>query len=105
MEARWRLIFDWAYCSRIAMAFGSLNLRVFDHSCSSESTLPTRMTECPHYRIRSYTLLKRKHVVNSPEMRARADGAFVPFISPELFFSALGIVQEQNRRFSNEELI
>lgn len=49
--------------------------------------------------------LKRKHVVNSPEMWVRADGAFDPLVSPDLFFTAQGIVQERNRRFSDEELI
>lgn len=49
--------------------------------------------------------LKRKHVVNSPEMWVRADGAFDPLVSPDLFFTAQGIIQERNRRFSDEELI
>ncbi|MCC9608575.1 recombinase family protein [Blastopirellula sp. JC732] len=49
--------------------------------------------------------LKRKHVVNSPEMWVRADGAFEPIVPPDLFFTAQGIAQERNRRFSDDELI
>lgn len=49
--------------------------------------------------------LKRKHVTNSPEMWIRGDGAFEAIVSPELFFTAQGIIQERNRRFSDEELI
>ncbi|PQO28919.1 recombinase family protein [Blastopirellula marina] len=49
--------------------------------------------------------LKRKHVVNSPETWVRADGAFDPLVSPDLFFTAQGIIQERSRRFSDEELI
>jgi len=49
--------------------------------------------------------LKKKHVENSPDMWVRADGAFAPIISPELYFTAQGIAQERNRRFTDEELI
>jgi DNA invertase Pin-like site-specific DNA recombinase len=49
--------------------------------------------------------LKRKHVNNSPDMWVRADGVFKSIVRPDLFFMARGILQERNRRFSNEELI
>ena len=49
--------------------------------------------------------LKRKHVENAPEMWVRKDGAFSPIVSHELFFRAQGIIQERNRRFTDEELI
>jgi DNA invertase Pin-like site-specific DNA recombinase len=49
--------------------------------------------------------LKRKHVQNSPDMWVRANGAFDAIIPPDLFFTAQGIIQERNRRFTDEELI
>ena len=49
--------------------------------------------------------LKRKHVQNSPEMWVRADGVFTPIVSPRVFYTAQGIIQERNRRFSDDELI
>ncbi|MCG8449539.1 MAG: recombinase family protein [Pirellulales bacterium] len=49
--------------------------------------------------------LKRKHVHNAPDMWVRKDRAFRSIVSDELFFTARGIVQERNRRYSNEELI
>jgi len=49
--------------------------------------------------------LKCKHVNNSPDMWVRADGVFESIVRPELFFMARGIIQERNRRFTDEELI
>lgn len=49
--------------------------------------------------------LKKKHVVNSPDMWVRADNAFAAIISPELFYKAQGILQERNRRISDEEML
>ncbi|HUQ71690.1 MAG TPA: recombinase family protein [Planctomycetaceae bacterium] len=49
--------------------------------------------------------LKKKHVDNVPEMWVRKDGAFPPLVSPEQFFMARGIIQERNRRLSDEELL
>jgi hypothetical protein len=49
--------------------------------------------------------LKRKHVCNSPDMWVRADGVFEPVVRPELFFAVQGIIQERNRRFTDEEMI
>ncbi len=49
--------------------------------------------------------LKRKHVLNEPEIWVRKNGAFQAIVSEELFYTARGVVQERNRRFSQEELI
>ncbi|MEZ5941178.1 MAG: recombinase family protein [Planctomycetaceae bacterium] len=49
--------------------------------------------------------LKRKHVQNSPDMWVRADGAFDAIVSADMFYTARGIIQERNRRFTDEELI
>jgi hypothetical protein len=49
--------------------------------------------------------LKRKHVTNAADMWVRADGVFEPIVRPELFFTAQGILQERNRRFTDDELI
>ena len=49
--------------------------------------------------------LKQKHVQNAPDMWVRADGVFDPIVPPDLFFMARGIIQERNRRFTDEELI
>ncbi|WP_442483311.1 recombinase family protein [Aeoliella sp. SH292] len=49
--------------------------------------------------------LKKKHVRNAPEMWIRKDSAFPAVVSEELFYTARGIVQERNRRYSDEELI
>lgn len=49
--------------------------------------------------------LKRKRVVNPPEMWVRAEGAFDAIIDPETFYMARGIIQERNRHFTNEEML
>lgn len=49
--------------------------------------------------------LKKMHVRNTPEMWVRADGVFQPIVSPEDFFIARGIIQERNRRLSDEEML
>lgn len=49
--------------------------------------------------------LKKNRVVNSPDMWVRADGVFKPIVEPQWFFTARGIIQERNRRFSNEEMV
>jgi len=49
--------------------------------------------------------LKRKHVRNTPEMWIRAERAFSPVVPPEAFYMARGIIQERNRRFSDEEML
>lgn len=49
--------------------------------------------------------LKKKHVLNAPDMWVRKDGAFRAIVSDELFYTARGIVQERNRRYSDAELV
>jgi DNA invertase Pin-like site-specific DNA recombinase len=49
--------------------------------------------------------LKHKHVQNLPEMWVRKNGAFPSLISERLFYTAQGIIQERNRRHTNDELI
>jgi DNA invertase Pin-like site-specific DNA recombinase len=49
--------------------------------------------------------LKKKHVRNAPEMWVRADGVFTPIVPPEQFFIAHGIIQERNRRISDEYML
>lgn len=49
--------------------------------------------------------LKRKRVVNPPDMWVRAEGAFDALIDPETFYMARGIIQERNRHFTNEEML
>lgn len=49
--------------------------------------------------------LKQKHVINSPDMWVRKERAFEPIVSPELFYTAQGIIQVRNRRYTDEELI
>lgn len=49
--------------------------------------------------------LKRTHVQNTPDMWVRADGVFDAIVPHDLFFMARGIIQERNRRFTDEELI
>jgi hypothetical protein len=49
--------------------------------------------------------LQKKHVKNPPEMWVRAEAAFTPIVSPELFFMARGIIQERARRISDEDML
>jgi DNA invertase Pin-like site-specific DNA recombinase len=49
--------------------------------------------------------LKQKRVVNPPGMWIRADGVFEGIVDPATFYTAQGIIQERNRRFSDEEMI
>lgn len=49
--------------------------------------------------------LKQKHMLNAPDIWVRKDGAFQAVVSEELFYTARGIVQERNRRYSDQELI
>jgi DNA invertase Pin-like site-specific DNA recombinase len=49
--------------------------------------------------------LKKKRVVNPPEMWVRAENAFDAVVDPESFYIARGIVLERNRRFTDEEMI
>jgi len=49
--------------------------------------------------------LKKNRVVNVPDDLIRADGVFDSVVEPEWFFTARGIIQERNRRFTNEEMV
>lgn len=49
--------------------------------------------------------LKMKHVKNPSDMWVRKDGAFEAIVSPELFYTAQGIIRERNRCYSDEEMI
>ncbi|MGD0581224.1 MAG: recombinase family protein [Bryobacteraceae bacterium] len=49
--------------------------------------------------------LKKKRVVNPPEMWIRAAGAFESVVSTEDFFTAQGIIRERSRRYTNDELL
>ncbi len=49
--------------------------------------------------------LKKKRVINPPDMWVRAEGAFDAIVEPETFFMARGIIQERNRHFTNDEML
>jgi hypothetical protein len=49
--------------------------------------------------------LKKKHVENAPEIWVRKDGAFPALVAPDQFFVARGIIQERNRRMSDEDML
>jgi len=49
--------------------------------------------------------LKKKRVVNPPDILVRKDGAFEAIVDPASFYTVQGIIQERNRRWSDEELI
>jgi hypothetical protein len=49
--------------------------------------------------------LKKKRVTNSPDMWIRADGVFEAVVDQSLFYTAQGIIQERNRRFTDEEML
>jgi DNA invertase Pin-like site-specific DNA recombinase len=49
--------------------------------------------------------LKKKRVVNPPEMWIRANAVFEPIIPPELFFKAQEIIHDRSRRYTNDELL
>ena len=56
------------------------------------------------YNRRSFKL-KQKRVVNPPDIWIRADGVFEAVVDPASFYTVQGIIQERNRRYSDEELI
>jgi len=49
--------------------------------------------------------LKKKRVVNIPEMWIRKSGAFEGIVPPDLFYKAQGIILARTRRYSDEELL
>jgi DNA invertase Pin-like site-specific DNA recombinase len=56
------------------------------------------------YNRRSFKL-KKKRVVNTPDMWVRREGAFDPIISPEDFYTAQGIILARTRRLTDEEML
>lgn len=56
------------------------------------------------YNRRSFKL-KKKRVVNTPEMWVRREAAFDPIISPEDFFTARGIIVARIRRLTDDEML
>lgn len=56
------------------------------------------------YNRRSFKLKKRR-VVNQPEMWIKKEGAFEALVSPEVFYTAQGIIRARAYRFSDEELL
>jgi len=49
--------------------------------------------------------LKKKRVVNTPDMWIRATGAFPAIVDNDIFAAAQAIVAERNRRFSDAEML
>ncbi|MFX7883282.1 recombinase family protein, partial [Acinetobacter baumannii] len=49
--------------------------------------------------------LKKVHVINTPEMWVRKDGAFDPIVAAEMFYTVRGIMHARARRYTNAELI
>ena len=56
------------------------------------------------YNRRSFKL-KKKRVVNTPDMWIRKDAAFEPVISPEQFLRAQQIIQARSRHFTDDEML
>lgn len=56
------------------------------------------------YNRRSFKL-KRKRVVNAPEMWIRADGAFEGIVDPAIFHIAQGMIRERSRRYTDEDML
>ena len=49
--------------------------------------------------------LKKRHVVNTPDMWVRADGVFEAIVEARYFYTAQGIIRERSRKFSNDEML
>ena len=49
--------------------------------------------------------LKKKRIINSPEMWVKKENAFKAIVSVDLFYKAQGIILARTRRFTNEELL
>ncbi len=49
--------------------------------------------------------LKKRRVINEPEMWVRADGVFEGIVDPSYYYTAQGIIRERSRRFSNDEML
>ncbi|MBB3214416.1 DNA invertase Pin-like site-specific DNA recombinase [Herbaspirillum sp. Sphag1AN] len=49
--------------------------------------------------------LKKRRIINQPDMWIKKEGAFEALVSPEVFYMAQGIIRARSHRFSNDELI
>ncbi|MCL4854382.1 MAG: recombinase family protein, partial [Bryobacteraceae bacterium] len=49
--------------------------------------------------------LKKKRVINPPEMWIRANGSFEPLVSSEVFLKAQALIEERSRTLTNDELL
>jgi len=56
------------------------------------------------YNRKSYKL-KKKRVVNAPDMWIRADGVFEAIVDPQVFYTAQGIIRERNRRYTDADML
>ncbi len=56
------------------------------------------------YNRKSYKL-KKKRVVNAPDMWIRADGVFEAIVDPQVFFTAQGIIRERNRCYTDADML
>ena len=49
--------------------------------------------------------LKKRRVINEPDMWVRADGVFEGIVNPSLYYTAQGMIRERSRKFSNDEML
>jgi len=49
--------------------------------------------------------LKKKRVINPPEIWVHGDGTFDGLVEPEAFFMARGIIQESHRHFTDDDML
>jgi DNA invertase Pin-like site-specific DNA recombinase len=49
--------------------------------------------------------LKKRRVVNTPDMWVRKDNVFEAVVEPSYFYTAQGIIRERCRKYSNEEML
>jgi DNA invertase Pin-like site-specific DNA recombinase len=49
--------------------------------------------------------LKKRRVINTPEMWVRADGVFEAIIETRYFYMAQGIIRERSRKISNDDML
>lgn len=49
--------------------------------------------------------LKKRRVINEPEMWVRADSVFEGIIDTSYYYTAQGIIRERSRKFSNDEML
>ncbi len=54
---------------------------------------------------RSSCKLKQKRVVNPPDMWVRSEGVFEGIVDPDLFQAAQAIIEERNRRFTDDQML